>query len=66
MNQIIEEVGEYDLELHLLFVDFHKAFDSVGHHDVWEAMYIYKRACPDEVVEVLKNLYGGAEACLNI
>lgn len=64
INQIIEKAGEYDLELHLLFVDFHKAFDTVDHDSLWEALY--EQGCQVEVVEMLENLYRGAEAFLKI
>ncbi len=38
LNQLIERANEYNLNLRILFIDFAKAFDSVYHHKVWEAL----------------------------
>jgi len=37
LNQVMEKVKEYKIELYMVFVDFRKAFDSVKHSKIWEA-----------------------------
>lgn len=43
-----------------MFIDFNKAFDSINHDKVWESLKI--KGVPAEMIEVLKNMYNGAEA----
>ena len=35
INQVIEKVLEYNLEIHMLFIDYQKAFDSIDHNYLW-------------------------------
>jgi hypothetical protein len=38
IQQLVEKHREYNLETHLLFVDFKKVFDSVIRNKLWEIM----------------------------
>lgn len=38
INQLIQKCEEYNIEVYLLFIDYTKAFDSVKHRSVIEAM----------------------------
>ncbi|KAJ8731400.1 hypothetical protein PYW07_004564 [Mythimna separata] len=38
VRQIIEKYGEYQLVYYLAFVDYSKAFDSLIHINIWEAL----------------------------
>jgi hypothetical protein len=64
INQVLEKSNEYNLEIHFLFVDFHKAFDTIDHCRLWEAMH--KQGCQTEVIRILQNLYQNAEAYIKI
>ena len=46
----------------LLLIDYTKAFDSVGDNKLWEILK--KRAIPDYLTCLLRNLYAGQEATL--
>jgi hypothetical protein len=35
MSQIIEKSYEYDIELHILFIDFKQAFDNIDRRSLY-------------------------------
>lgn len=64
VSQLMEKALEYQIELHLLFIDYKKAFDSVDHHSLWTAMAT--QGCHSKVIKVTKELYEKAEAYIKI
>ncbi|VDO16914.1 unnamed protein product [Brugia timori] len=64
LNQILEKSREYNMPLCLMFIDFNKAFDSVKHYAVWEALT--NQGVGREVVEVLKNMYRSSKAYVKL
>ena len=57
ITQLIEKVNEYNLPVCLAFVDYEKAFNSVEHHGIMDALdkhHIHKT-----YIELLTNLYNG-------
>ncbi len=38
LQQIIEKCGEFNVDLHILFIDFKKAYDSIKHSAIWRAL----------------------------
>ena len=38
VNQLVEKAREFNLDLALMFVDYNKAFDSLFHEKIWEAL----------------------------
>ena len=57
---IIEKAREFPKSIYFYFIDYTKAFDSVGHNKLWKtpkAMGI-----PDHPTCLLRNLYAGQEA----
>lgn len=64
LNQVIEKAREYRIELHMLFVDYRKAFDSIKHVKIWEGLK--KQGIPMKIIRVLKNVYEKAKAYIKI
>lgn len=60
INQLLERAREYSIKLNLLFIDYNKAFDSVFHNKVWEALG--NQGIESKWTNVIKNLYEGAQA----
>ena len=60
----MEKSLEYQIELHFLFVDFQRTYDSIDHNNLWEAMV--SEGCHSMIIKVIRNLYQRAEAYLKI
>jgi hypothetical protein len=52
---IIEQINEYQSSLHLIFVDFKKAFDTLHHNNIWEAME--RKGLPRKITDLIKAQY---------
>ena len=50
LRLIIEQSAEYRSDLHLVFVDFEKAFDNVDRERLW--MALRRRGMPNKLVQV--------------
>lgn len=58
MRQLFEKCREYNLSVHVGFVDYEKAFDSVEH---WAVFHALKRSnVDDRYVQVIKDIYSKA------
>ena len=55
INQIIEKRSEFNLETHIAFIDFQKAFDSVNRTKLWEILQ--ESGYPPHLIKVVKSLY---------
>ena len=55
LRNIIEQVNEWQATLHLTFVDFEKAFDSVHRESLWLIMKKY--GIPEKIVKIVKTFY---------
>lgn len=64
LNLLIEKAREYNFELHLMFIDYKKAFDSVYHSTVWKALH--QQGVEQEVLKVLKHLYYNSVAYIKL
>ena len=53
--QILEKSKEANKEIWIAAVDYTKAFDSVEHASIWQALR--EQGVPDNYVTLLKNLY---------
>lgn len=42
LRQLMEKAYEYGIDLHNIFIDFKKAYDSVQHKSVWQALVYYQ------------------------
>ena len=56
---IIEQCAAYKQDLHLLFIDFEKAFDSVQRESLWRALR--RRGVPEKITNIIKATYNGAK-----
>lgn len=63
IRQIIEKRREYNLETHIAFIDYVKAFDRVNRTVLWEIME--KHGYPRHLVEVIKGLYLNTNIIIN-
>ena len=57
---IIEKAGEYQKNIYFCFIDYPKAFDSVGHNKLWKILQ--EMGIPNHLTCLLRNLYAGQEA----
>lgn len=60
IGQLIEKANEYNIEIHMIFVDFNKAFDSVKHSRLWEALV--NQGVPEKWIEIIRKIYSKAKA----
>ena len=56
---IIEKAGELQKNIYFCFIDYAKAFDCVGHNELWKILK--KMGIPDQFTCLLRNLYAGQE-----
>jgi RNAse (barnase) inhibitor barstar len=52
IKQIVEKSHEFDIDVHLLFVDFKQAYDSVNRYRLWKAMT--QLGIPTKLVRLVK------------
>ena len=57
---IIKKAREFQKNISFCFIDYAKAFDSVGHNKLWKILK--EMGIPDQLTCFLKNLYSGQEA----
>jgi hypothetical protein len=62
IQQLVEKNREYNLETHLLFVYFKKAFYSVIRNKLWEIMI--NRGFQSHLIRVVQSLYHDTRICI--
>ena len=61
VRRLIEEVEQtQDAQLHILFLDFSKAFDTVAWPHLWSIMRAYR--IPERYIQAVRSLYTGSSA----
>ena len=60
INQLLEKANEFNHNLALMFVDYNKAFDSLYHEKIWEALT--NQGIPGNVIEILNQIYKNSTA----
>ena len=55
LNQVIEKCNEFNLPLCVGYIDYEKAFDSVEHFAIFEALG--KINVKEDYVQILENIY---------
>ena len=60
INQLIQKSNEYQLDVHLAFIDYTKAFDSLRHGFLLTALL--EQGVPKILVEIIKKMYTNLKA----
>ena len=55
MNELIERAVEYNFPLYIAFIDYSKAFDSIEHGALWNALN--RQGVPAKMIRVLQLIY---------
>ena len=55
LEMIIEKFQEFNRPLYIVFIDYQKAFDTLLHSSIWEALLSQEVAL--DYIEVIKNIY---------
>lgn len=55
IEMVIEKFQEFKRPLYIVFIDYQKAFDTLLHSSIWEALLSQKVTL--DIIEVLKNIY---------
>ena len=61
---IIQKAREFQKNIYFCFIDYTKAFDCVNHNKLWKVLQ--EMGIPDHLTCLLRNLYTGQEAKLEI
>ena len=56
----MEKAREFQKNIYFCFIDYAKAFDSLGHNKLWKILK--EMGIPDHLTCLLRNLYAGQEA----
>ena len=59
LRNIIEQSAEFNEDLHINFVDFKKAFDSLHRSSVWKILKLY--GIPTKIIDLIKLFYNNYE-----
>lgn len=60
LRQLQEKCIEHDQPLYIVFVDFTKAFDTVGRTGLWKLLRKY--GCPEKFTSMIESLHTGMKA----
>ena len=64
IHWIIEKAREFQKNIYFCFIDYAKAFDCVNHNTLWKILQ--EMQLPDHLTCLLRNLYAGQEAKLEL
>ncbi|GBP18411.1 hypothetical protein EVAR_14806_1 [Eumeta japonica] len=64
VRQIIEKDEEYQLVYYIAFVDYSKAFDSLVHTNIWEALK--EQGIEQKYIRLIRNVYKTSSACIQL
>ncbi|GBP47781.1 Retrovirus-related Pol polyprotein from type-2 retrotransposable element R2DM; Endonuclease [Eumeta japonica] len=64
VRQIIEKYEEYQLIYYIAFVDYSKAFDSLVHTNIWEALK--EQGIEQKYIRLIRNVYKTSSACIQL
>ena len=61
---IIKKAKDFQKNIYFCFIDYAKAFNCVDHHKLWKIPK--EMGIPDHLTCLLRNLYAGQEAILEL
>ena len=61
---IMEKAREFQKNIYFCFIDYAKGFDCVDHNKLWKILQ--EMGIPDHLTCLLRNLYAGQEAQLEL
>ena len=64
INQVIEKYNEFNKPLYLAFVDYAKAFDSIHHHSVINALE--SQNIPHTYIDLIDTIYKNSSANIKL
>ena len=64
IHWIIKKSREFQKNIYFWFIDYAKAFDCMDHHKLWKILN--EMGIPDHLTCLLRNLYAGQEATLEL
>lgn len=64
VKQIIEKCNEYDRPYYLSFVDYNKAFDSLKHNYIWDALE--NKGVESKYIRIIKQIYVNSTAKIQL
>ena len=60
VQQLQEKCREQNQELHMVFVDLTKAFDTVNNKALWKTLLRF--GCPDKLFSLIESFHDGMHA----
>ena len=64
IHWIIKKAREFQKNIYVYFIDYAKAFDFMDHSKLWKILK--EMGIPDHLTCLLRNLYAGQEAQLEL
>lgn len=64
VKQIFEKSKEFNTPFYCCFIDYSKAFDSINHNDIWQAL-IHQGVEP-KYIRIIKNIYKNSTAKIKL
>ncbi|CAH0717940.1 unnamed protein product, partial [Brenthis ino] len=64
VRQVIEKYSEYQLTYYISFIDYSKAFDSLLHKNIWEALV--EQGIELKYIRLIKNVYRNSTARIQL
>ena len=64
IHWVIKKAREFQKNIYFCFIDYAKAFDCVDHNKLWKILK--EMGIPDHLTCLLRNLYAGQEAKLEL
>lgn len=64
VRQVVEKYSEYQLKYYISFIDYSKAFDSLLHKNIWEALV--EQGIEHKYIRLIRNVYSNSTARIQL
>ncbi|KAG6464707.1 hypothetical protein O3G_MSEX014681 [Manduca sexta] len=64
VRQVLEKYNEYQLTYYIAFIDYSKAFDSLLHNNIWEALM--DQGIEHKYIRLIRNVYRNSTARIQL